>query len=148
MRAREGGLAGGLSLSALSTPMANYSQRSKDRLRTCDERLQQVFMEVLSLGIDHVVLEGHRTRERQADLLEQGKTKTMNSRHLASPSLAVDVAPYPIDWNDHERFYLFAGKVLGIALSMGIRLRWGGDWDNDGDVHDQSFMDLVHFELR
>jgi len=31
------------------------------------------------------------------------------------PSDAVDVAPYPIDWNDKERFYYFAGERWGHA---------------------------------
>ena len=58
------------------------------------------------------------------------------------------LAPYPIDWNDKERFYFFAGYVKGIASQMGIELRWGGDWDSDNQLHDQTFMDLPHFELR
>ena len=69
------------------------------------------------------------------------------SHHNSDPSRAVDVAPYPIDWNDTERFGRFAGFVLGMAAAMGIPLRWGGDWDRDNDTHDQKFNDLVHFEL-
>jgi len=63
------------------------------------------------------------------------------------PSLAVDVAPYPIDWNDRERFCYFAGYVKGIAKSLGTELRWGGDWDRDTQVKDNNFDDLPHFEL-
>ena len=59
----------------------------------------------------------------------------------------VDVVAYPIDWNDRERQTLFAGYVLGLAKSMGITLRWGGDWDRDTDVQDNKFDDLMHFEL-
>ena len=61
--------------------------------------------------------------------------------------MAVDVCPYPIDWNNKERFYHFAGYVKGIADSMGIKIRWGGDWDGDTVFDDQSFHDLPHFEL-
>jgi peptidoglycan L-alanyl-D-glutamate endopeptidase CwlK len=69
----------------------------------------------------------------------------MNSKHLTGN--AVDLAPYPIDWKNTKRFYHFAGIVLGVATEMGIRIRWGGDWDMDDDLDDQSFMDLVHFEI-
>ena len=63
------------------------------------------------------------------------------------PSLAIDAAPSPIDWNDRERFFYFAGVVKGVAEEMGIKIRWGGDWDGDNDFDDQTFDDLVHFEL-
>ena len=53
-----------------------------------------------------------------------------------------------IDWDDRERFTLFAGFVLGIAKSMGINLRWGGDWDQDWTVKDNKFDDFPHFELK
>ncbi len=41
----------------------------------------------------------------------------------------------------------FAGLVRGIAVSWGVKIRWGGDWDMDGDLKDNSFDDLVHFEI-
>ena len=69
--------------------------------------------------------------------------------------MAVDVAPYPIEWKNTKRFYHFAGFVKGAfrelqnsgEISKNWKLRWGGDWDSDNDLDDQSFMDLVHFEL-
>jgi hypothetical protein len=42
---------------------------------------------------------------------------------------------------------LFAGFVIGTAALMGISIRWGGDWDRDTYTKDNSFDDLVHFEL-
>jgi len=67
--------------------------------------------------------------------------------------MATDAAPWfqeepNIRWYDTKSFYHFAGFVLGIAAVMGIELRWGGDWDMDDDLHDQTFNDLVHFELK
>ena len=44
------------------------------------------------------------------------------------------------------RFYFFGGFVLGLAVSMGIKIRWGGDWDSDREILDQNFDDLPHFE--
>jgi hypothetical protein len=63
------------------------------------------------------------------------------------PAEAVDAAPYPIDWKDRERFSYFAGVVLGIAQSQGLQLTWGGDWDRDWQLRDNTFDDLLHFEL-
>ena len=124
--------------------MPSFSKQSLARLNSTDERLVKVFTEVVKY-FDCTILEGKRTVDRQKMLVEQGKSKTMNSKHLTGK--AVDVAPYPIDWNDRERFTYFAGHVMGIASKMGIKLRWGGDWDRDTQVKDNSFDDLPHFEI-
>ena len=129
--------------------MPYFSKRSKSRLSTCDERLQEVFTEVIK-HVDCSILEGHRSKERQNKLYDEGRTKVKypNGRHNSSPSKAVDVTPYPVDWEDRERQTLFAGFVIGIGRSMGYNLRWGGDWDMDFKVMDNRFDDFPHFEIR
>tara|TARA_R100001530_G_scaffold49678_1_gene37103 strand:+ start:1275 stop:1667 length:393 start_codon:yes stop_codon:yes gene_type:complete len=129
--------------------MPRYSKRSKERLATCDEKLQGVFNEVIK-HVDCSILEGHRSKERQNKLYDEGRTKVRypDGRHNFNPSRAVDVTPYPVDWEDRERQTLFAGFVLGTARSMGINLRWGGDWDQDFQVMDNRFDDFPHFEIR
>mgnify|MGYP003642952763 FL=1 len=129
--------------------MPRYSKRSKKRLASCDERLQEVFNEVIK-HVDCSVLEGHRSKERQNKLYDEGRTKVKypNGRHNISPSKAVDATPYPVDWEDRERQTLFAGFVIGIARGMGYRIRWGGDWDMDFQVMDNRFDDFPHFEIR
>ncbi|MFV2058916.1 MAG: M15 family metallopeptidase [Thiohalomonadales bacterium] len=128
--------------------MPNFSVKSKRKLAEAHPDLQLVFNEVIKI-FDCSVLCGYRTEEEQDELFRQGMSKVRypDSKHNYQPSNAVDVAPYPIDWNDRERFYFFAGHVIGIAHSMGIKLRHGGDWDGDKDIKDQSFYDLPHFEL-
>ena len=70
----------------------------------------------------------------------------MESKHL--DGLAVDIAPHPIDWEDIKRFTYLAGIVVGIAHSMDIPIRWGGNWDRDNEIlSDQKFDDCPHFEL-
>ena len=129
--------------------MPRFGRKSKERLASCDPRLQELSNEVIKY-VDCSVLEGHRSKERQNKLYDEGKTKVRypNGRHNADPSLAVDVTPYPVDWEDRERQTLFAGFVLGIARGLGIRLRWGGDGDMDFDVQDNKFDDFPHFELK
>ena len=129
--------------------MPKFGKKSLKQLDTCDVKLQEVFNEVIKT-VDCSVLEGHRDKDRQNKLFEEGKTKVKypSGRHNKLPSCAVDCVPYPIDWNDRERFHLFAGFVIGIAKSMGINLRWGGDWNQNWFVDDNKFDDFPHFELR
>jgi len=126
-----------------------FGRKSRESLNTCDSKLKQVFNEVIK-HVDCSVLEGHRDKDRQNKLYEEGKTKVRypNGRHNRQPSSAVDVTPYPVDWKDRERQTLFAGFVIGVASQMGINLRWGGDWDQDFQVIDNRFDDFPHFELK
>lgn len=128
--------------------MPQFSERSKQRLATCDERLQRVFNEVIRWHNCTVVC-GHRNEEEQNEAYRTGHSNLLwpRSKHNAQPSLAVDVIPYPVNWADRDRFVFFAGFVLGAARQMGIKLRWGGDWTMDGDLHNDSFVDMPHFEL-
>ena len=129
--------------------MPKFGRKSRESLNTCDSKLKQVFNEVIK-HVDCSVLEGHRDKDRQNKLYEEGKTKVRypNGRHNRQPSSAVDVTPYPVDWKDRERQTLFAGFVIGVASQMGINLRWGGDWDQDFQVIDNRFDDFPHFELK
>lgn len=129
--------------------MPQFSQTSKDRLATCDAKLQKVFNEVIRY-FDCIVLEGHRGEEAQNRAFSEGKSqlKFPAGRHNSMPSKAVDVIPFPIDWSDRERMTLFAGFVMGIAQGMDIDIRWGGDWNENTKVKDNSFDDLPHFEVK
>lgn len=128
--------------------MPEYSQRSLANLAEAHPALQAVFNEVIE-HFDHAVIEGHRGRAAQDAAYHAGRSKLKypKSKHNRKPALAVDACPWPLDWEDQRRFFLFAGFVLGVAKSMGVELRWGGDWDGDGTWRDQSFHDLPHFEL-
>ena len=129
--------------------MPKFGKTSKRRLATCDDGLQNLFYEVVQ-HFDCSVIIGHRGEKAQNKAYDEGKSQVRypKGKHNSNPSTAVDVAPYPIDWEDRERFIYFAGFVKGIASEMGISLRWGGDWNNDTQLSDNKFDDLVHFELR
>ena len=129
--------------------MAKFGNRSKKRLDTCHPDLIRLFEKVVE-GFDNSILCGHRNEFDQNKAFDEkrSKLKFPKGKHNTIPSLAIDVAPYPIDWNDIKRFYFFGGYVKGVAKSMGIKIRWGGDWDSDTLVRDQSFNDLPHFELN
>lgn len=134
--------------------MPRYSDQSKARLAECHSDLQVLFGEVIK-GFDCSIITGHRGREAQNRMVELGRSQVRwpDGRHNSLPSEAVDAAPYPIDWKDRERFHLFAGFVLGVAARLRAEgrmthgVRWGGDWDQDTQVSDNGFDDLLHFEL-
>lgn len=129
-----------------------FGRSSKEKLQTCHPQLQQVMNHAIEISpIDFSIIEGSRTVERQKRLYAIGASKldgvTKISKHQYSPSCAVDAVPYPIDWQDTARFYLLAGVILSTAARLRIRLRWGGDWNSNGQFNDQAFHDLPHFEL-
>lgn len=80
---------------------------------------------------DFLVIEGVRSKDRQVELFKAGKSKTMNSRHLTGH--AVDLCPYPVDWNDHNKFKAIAEAMKAAAKDLGIPLEWGGDWKGGWD---------------
>jgi peptidoglycan L-alanyl-D-glutamate endopeptidase CwlK len=131
--------------------MANFtfSDKSIEKLNTCDQQLQRLFKEVVK-HIDCTILCGHRTQEEQEEAFNTGKSKLHwpQGKHCSIPSKAVDVAITPIDWSNSKAFYLFAGYVLATAQNMDIKVRWGGCWSGElNKTVENKFADLVHFEL-
>ena len=86
---------------------------------------------------DFTVIEGIRNIDRQRQLLKAGKSTTLNSRHLTGH--AVDMVPWPVDWNDLERFEVMSEAMKSASDELDIPIVWGGDW--------KSFYDGPHFEL-
>lgn len=129
--------------------MYKFGKTSKKNLDTLCLPLQHI----LNMAIrtyDFSILEGHRDKEKQDRYFKEGKSKLKfpDSKHNSLPSHAVDIAPYPIDWNDRERFVYLAGIIKGIGHALGYNIRWGGDFNMNNDLKDQSFNDLPHFEIR
>ena len=92
--------------------MPQFSASSEESLQTCHPALQRLCRRVIET-YDFTVLEGHRGKKRQNKLVEEGRSKVEwpNSMHNRKPSLAVDIAPYPIDWDAYNRFYELAGHM-------------------------------------
>jgi peptidoglycan L-alanyl-D-glutamate endopeptidase CwlK len=128
--------------------MYEYSTKSKERLNSAHPKLQMLF---ISLALDYniSILEGYRPEDKQNLYFDTGRSKVRypDGKHNSQPSLAIDACLYPIDWDDVGRNYMFAGIVLERAKTLGIDIRAGADWDGDLSTKDQSFHDLVHFEL-
>ena len=128
--------------------MYKFGKSSQARLDTCHPKIKEILEEAIQI-IDFSVLCGHRGESAQNDAYNSGLSKLQfpQSKHNQMPSIAVDIAPYPIDWNNKVRFAQLGGIIKGIAHMKGIKIRCGFDWDMDGDITDHSFMDWPHIEL-
>jgi peptidoglycan L-alanyl-D-glutamate endopeptidase CwlK len=119
--------------------MATLGIKSKERLLTCHPDLQLI-VEELVLEMDITVLCGTRGEAEQNEAFRTGKSKLKfpNSKHNSLPSKAVDLAPYPIDWNNIKRFDIMMDIAQKIADKHGIKIRLGRTF---------SFKDYPHMEL-
>jgi peptidoglycan L-alanyl-D-glutamate endopeptidase CwlK len=139
--------------------MFTFSERSLNNLKGVHPKLVAVVHRALELStIDFTVLEGVRSQERQNELWAQGRTKpgqvvtwiqSTGTHGIQADGYghAVDLAPYPIDWNDFERFDQLATVMFAAAKELGVTLRWGGNWDMDDRIHERGESDSPHFEL-
>ncbi len=123
-----------------------FSKRSLNNLKGVHPDLVKVTKRALELTeIDFVVICGLRTKAQQQHLFAIGATRTTNSRHLTGH--AVDFAPYPIDWRALDKFKKISDAFMQASEELNIPIRWGGDWDMDGDSKDERFYDSGHIEL-
>jgi peptidoglycan L-alanyl-D-glutamate endopeptidase CwlK len=125
--------------------MPRFGKRSRERMKGVDSRLINVMNELIKL-MDVTIIEGLRTKERQEELVAKGASKTKFSKHIEGKAL--DLSPYPIDWENRDGFYYMGGMIRGIAQQLGYDIRYGGDWDSDGQTKDNNFDDLVHIEIK
>ena len=132
--------------------MRTWSPRSKRVYDTLDKDLQNLVTRIRDEVTDISLVSGYRDREEQNTLFENSfsKLRFPDSKHNRKPCLAVDLQPYPYPKDECKLWgalgYI-AGRAMAIAAEEGIDIIWGGDWDRDGDLTDQTFDDLFHIEL-
>ena len=122
--------------------MPQFSSISAARLATCDQRLQDLLNKLI-LTEDFAVICGHRDQAAQDQAFHDGFSKLQwpNGPHNSLPSLAVDLMPCPIDWNDAAGIRAFAEKVKAAAVEAGLDLDYGGDWTH-------GFVDNDHYQVK
>lgn len=149
----------------------NLSQKSLDRMNGVDERLQRVVKLAIQLSKqDFMVLEGVRSREQC--MVNYGKGRTVAQctakdvpAQYANPKAAkvtwlnnpfsskhcygkaVDLVPYPIDWNTPSKFDEIAKAMFQAAKQLGVSIRWGADWNSNGRPREKGETDSPHFEI-
>ena len=138
------------------------SQDSKDEVATCHPDLQTIIYTAIKYSkVDFSIIEGYRSVEDQNKYFRQGRSMidgiNKKGKHNYTPSLAFDFCPYfsgKQQWHHNPSFDYLAGTFLAIASLLlennviGSRVRWGGNWDNDGILlEDQNFWDRPHIEI-
>ena len=133
--------------------MPKFGITSLERLATCDRRLRDICCAAI-LRVDFTVVCGHRGKLDQDAAVAAGLSKARwpTSKHNSYPSLAVDIAPYDaakrrITWDDKPSFEAIADVMFEEAARVGVRLRWGGDFNRDGDKTTNDAWDMPHFEI-
>ena len=115
-------------------------KRSLSNLEGVHPDLIKVVKRAIELTqVDFTVIEGLRTKERQAQLLKEKKTTTLNSRHLTGH--AVDIVAWvdgTVSW-DWKHYYILEKAVKQAAKELKIPIEWGGDW--------KTFKDAPHWQL-
>jgi peptidoglycan L-alanyl-D-glutamate endopeptidase CwlK len=128
-----------------------WGEKSEGKISTLDPKLRCVVRKALSYDVtDMTIISGRRDLQEQKKLVEQGYSQKLDSKHLPNKhgwSDAVDLAPYPVDWRDTERFCVLAGLMFAAASELSLKIRWGGDWDGDLNLIEEKFRDYGHFEL-
>lgn len=148
--------------------MPRFSARSLERLSSVDPKLQKVFKRAIEISKqDFSITEGLRTKEQCYINWGKGRTASqctaigistkyarpdlpkvtwlknpLNSNHynMSGVGRAVDVVPYPVDWDDLNKFKLIADAVKQASNELGVKVEWGGDW--------KTSKDYPHFELK
>jgi len=114
--------------------------------------LRKIADKVLAYNVlDCMVDCGYREKAEQHRLylINKSKVEWPHSKHNHLPSKAMDLVPVingKASWN-HYHCSVLAGLVLAAASELGVKIRWGGNWDMDHEpITDQDFQDLAHYE--
>lgn len=152
------------------------TERDLDRLEGVDPRLVECVVAAAAISeVPFMVVEGVRSKEQC--MVNYGKGRTIpqlalkniparyaqpkaakvtwlnnpfNSKHCRQADgfgKAVDLLPAPYDWKELRRFDMVAAAMEGAAKKLGIDIRWGADWDEDGKPRERGETDSPHFEL-
>lgn len=121
--------------------MFHFSTKSKNILNSVNPKLQKLFNEVIKY-YDISVISGFRTVEEQQELFRQNRSRCDGINKISKHQTrnAVDIIPYPINWEDINKFCEVAGCIKTIANQQNLKVVWGGDW--------KSFKDYPHWEIE
>ena len=124
-------------LRRISNMSYQLSEKSLGKLAGVHPDLVKVIKRAIEITpVDFTVIEGLRTKERQAYLVKKGASKTMRSRHLTGH--AVDIAPIvdgKVSWNMKD-YKPIVEAVKQAALELKIPMEHGYDWGWDGPHHE------------
>ena len=121
-----------------------FGKKSLERLGQCDERLQKLCKTMLERSdFDMTITCGYRGEEEQNWAYVNGKSKAKfgQSKHNFMPSKAVDICPYPTNWDTKDyRWWKMVALAYDIANEMGIKIKCGAFFKN--------LCDCPHIEIK
>jgi len=135
-----------------------FDAQSAKRLRQAHPLIQKLMNQARSV-IAFTIMDSQRGREEQERAFREGHSKAHfgQSAHNWTPAIAVDVAPQPLNWSDIGSFKHLQDVIgwwnpgdnsgHGLAKTMQIPIRWGGDWNMNGKA-DEHLVDMPHYELH
>lgn len=132
--------------------MRTWGPKSARIITELDPRLQILVTRIRDEVADISLVYGYRGPDEQNEMYARGSStkKWPDSLHNKRPALAVDLQPHPYPKSECKLWgalgYI-AGRAHDIATQEGFTIRWGGDWNGNGDLTDQNFDDLFHIEV-
>ena len=136
--------------------LKRYETLHPDLQLLFDETRKQLLLEQSPLKdpMDIYLVEGSRGKEAQTQAYASGFSKVFwpNSKHNKTPSEGMDTCPYPIDWNDLKRFKYMNQVMARVAKRLQgdgkiKKIRFGADFNMDGNLKNDKFVDLPHCEV-
>ena len=130
------------------------SERSLFRLK--DVNIKIINLSLLAIKrtpIDFGIawMGGKRTAEEQNQLFKDGYSKCDGyekiSKHQSGDAVDLNVFVGGKVVDNKEMLCVVAGVMFACANELNIKIRWGGDWNMNGDIRDNKFNDMYHFEL-
>ncbi|GHU27457.1 hypothetical protein FACS1894152_4110 [Bacilli bacterium] len=125
-----------------------FGEKSEQLLNTVADELSGLAHNVIKISpIDFAIVEGFRTEEKQKELYDAGKTKTLNSKHCVGR--AIDVVPclnYRPNFEMINSCCFIVGLFYALAKQNNLKIRVGAIWDGES-IENNNFVDLWHIEL-
>ena len=132
-----------------------FGMLSEQRLSTVHPALREIARRALELSeIDFGVSCGWRSKADQEKAFKGGfsKVRFPNSAHNPSPACAIDIIPYPfVGWNDKRlvpQLVEISEAFFKASKELGVDIRWGGDFNRDGNKTTSDGWDKMHYELH
>nr|WP_097073936.1 M15 family metallopeptidase [Ureibacillus xyleni] len=129
-----------------------YDDRNRNNLNKLADHTKIAAYKWYQYCIDNqiqiLIYETIRTKEKQAENVAKGASKTMMSYHLVGQAL--DFVPVnskgEATWSINSYIRKDVMSAINYAKSLGFT--WGGDWDNDGEWRDETFLDSPHLQYN